>query len=81
MKAVSIFANISMNMKKSRTCWWIIIVKISKQIKKHVKRYHKDTRAMQIQEKKSATYEIIKNPKNDRQKTNTNDNWKICEYS
>ena len=29
---------------------------------------------MQIQEKKSATHEIIKNPKNDRQKTNTNDN-------
>ena len=28
---------------------------------------------MQIQEKKSAAYEIIKNPKNDRQKTNTND--------
>ena len=50
LKAINIFVNISSNMKKSRTCSWIIIVKISKQ-KKHVKHYDEHTKAMQRQEK------------------------------
>ena len=35
---------------------------------------------MQRQEK-TAKHEIIKNPKNNTQKINTNGNWKMCEYS
>ena len=33
LMAISIFVNISMNMKKGRTCWWIIFVKINKESK------------------------------------------------
>ena len=34
-----------------------------------------------MQTQQTTKHEIIGNPKNDTQKTNTNDNWKMCECS
>ena len=34
-----------------------------------------------MQTQQTTKHEIIRNPKNDTQKTNANDNWKMCECS